>query len=189
RGKPRHAGGGALQLPRPEGSGPHPHRVLSAIPKLQHRRLQQRAPLRGPARRPGGVRTAGRAAQRGRRAGLLTASGGFDPQLLTRARGALLGLVIGNQLGVPTERLGTATAIRNAFPQGVRDLAPPPKGSPFDDDAALALLLAESLAERGDFDANDGAQRWLNWMEMDGRGIGVLTQRALRLIARGAEPF
>src|SRR5256885_5002970 len=51
---------------------------------------------------------------------------GVDPQLLTRARGALLGLVIGNQLGVPTERLGTAAAIRNAFPQGVRDLARPP---------------------------------------------------------------
>ena len=119
----------------------------------------------------------------------MTASGGFDPQLLTRARGALLGLVIGNQLGVPTERLGTATAIRNAFPQGVRDLAPPPKGSPFDDDAALALLLAESLAERGDFDANDVAQRWLNWMKRDGRGIGLTTQRALRFVERGMEPF
>jgi len=119
----------------------------------------------------------------------LTVSGGFDPQLLTRARGALLGLVIGNQLGVPTERLGTATAIRDAFPQGVRDLAPPPKGSPFDDDAALALLLAESLAERGDFDANDVAQRWLNWMKRDGRGIGLTTQRALRFVERGMEPF
>jgi len=34
-----------------------------------------------------------------------------------RARGALLGLVIGNQLAVPTERLGTAKAIREAFPR------------------------------------------------------------------------
>ena len=102
----------------------------------------------------------------------MTTPGSIDPQLLTRARGALLGLVIGNQLGVPTERLGTATAIRQAFPQGVRDLAPAPTGSPFDDDAALTLLLAESLAERGDFDANDVAQRWVNWMKRDGRGIG-----------------
>jgi len=55
----------------------------------------------------------------------------LDPRLLMRARGALLGLVIGNQLAVPTERLGTAQAIREAFPEGmtlVRDLAPPPKG-------------------------------------------------------------
>ena len=78
---------------------------------------------------------------------------------MSRARGALLGLVVGNQLGVPTERLGSAAAIREAFPQGVRDLQPPPKGSPFDDDAAMTLLLAESLAERGDLDATDVAAR------------------------------
>jgi len=66
----------------------------------------------------------------------LTARAPLDPRLVVRARGALLGLVVGNQLGVPTEGLGSREAIRAAFPQGVRDLAPPPKGSPFDDDAA-----------------------------------------------------
>ena len=80
----------------------------------------------------------------------------MDPHLVVRARGALLGLVVGNQLGVPTEGKD-AQAIREAFPQGVRDLAPPPKGSPFDDDAAMTLLLADSLAEKGDFDAEDVA--------------------------------
>ena len=119
----------------------------------------------------------------------MTAPPSPDPLLLTRARGALLGLVVGNQLGVPTEKLGTAAAIRKAFPQGVRDLAPPPKGSPFDDDAAMTLLLGESLADRGDFDAGDVADRWIKWMKRDGRGIGLTTQRALRLIERGTEPF
>ena len=114
---------------------------------------------------------------------------GPDPRLLGRARGALLGLVAGNQLGVPTERLGTAKAIRAMFPAGIRDLAPPPKGSAFDDDAAMALLLAESLVERGDFDARDVAERWVKWMRVDGRGIGVTTQRALKQIERGTEPF
>lgn len=113
----------------------------------------------------------------------------LDPRLVTRGRGALLGLAVGNQLGVPTEALGTAQAVRAAFPQGVRDLAPPPKGSPFDDDAAMTLLLAESLVEKGDFDANDVAGRWVKWMKLDGRGIGATTQRALRLIERGTEPF
>jgi ADP-ribosyl-[dinitrogen reductase] hydrolase len=112
-----------------------------------------------------------------------------DPVLVSRARGALLGLAVGNQLGVPTEPLGTAAAIRRAFPQGVRDLAPPPPGSPFDDDAAMALLLAESLLERGDFDPADVAARWVRWMKLDGRGMGPTTQRALRLIERGVEPF
>jgi ADP-ribosyl-[dinitrogen reductase] hydrolase len=112
-----------------------------------------------------------------------------DSKLITRARGALLGLVVGNQLGVPTERYGTAKAIREAFPQGIRDLTPPPRGSPFDDDAAMTLLLAESLVEKGDFDATDVAERWVRWMKIDGRGIGLTTQRALRLIERGTEPF
>ncbi len=112
----------------------------------------------------------------------------LDPQFVTRARGALLGLVIGNQLGVPTEHL-TAERIRAAFPNGVRDLQPPPAGSPYDDDAAMTLLLAQSLAERGEFDATDVAERWVEWLRSDGRGIGVTTEQALRLIELGAEPF
>src|ERR1051326_7942026 len=113
----------------------------------------------------------------------------MDPQLVSRARGALLGLVAGNQLGVPTEHLATAEAIRKAFPNGVRDLAPPPKNSPYDDDAAMALLLGESLLSTTSFDAGDVARRWVRWMKVDGRGIGLTTKRALTLIDRGKEPF
>src|SRR5258708_24424952 len=111
------------------------------------------------------------------------------PGVVTRARAALLGLVAGNQLGVPTETYGTPEAIQAAFPTGPVDPPPPPKGSPYDDDAAMTLLLGESLVERGDFDASDVAQRWVKWMKVDGRGIGVQTRRALRLIERGVEPF
>src|SRR5213596_4341214 len=112
----------------------------------------------------------------------------MDPQLVSRARGALLGLVAGNQLGVPTEGMGSE-AIRKAFPNGLHDLAPPPKNSPYDDDAAMALLLGESLLAAKGFDATDVAQRWVKWMKVDGRGIGVTTRRALTLIDRGKEPF
>ena len=113
----------------------------------------------------------------------------MDPQLVSRARGALLGLVAGNQLGVPTEHLGTADAIRKAFPRGLVDLAPPPKNSPYDDDAAMALLFGESLLATKGFDATDIARRWVKWMKVDGRGIGTTTRRALTLIDRGKEPF
>ena len=113
----------------------------------------------------------------------------MNPELVSRARGALLGLVAGNQLGVPTEHLGTPEAIRKAFPNGVWDLAPPPKNSPYDDDAAMTLLLGESLLECKGFDATDVARRWVKWMKVDGRGIGVTTRRALTLIDRGKEPF
>ena len=101
----------------------------------------------------------------------------------------MLGLVAGNQLGVPTEHLGTAEAIRKAFPNGVRDLAPPPKNSPYDDDAAMTLLLGESLLASNGFDAADVSRRWVKWMKVDGRGIGLTTKRALTLIDRGKEPF
>jgi ADP-ribosyl-[dinitrogen reductase] hydrolase len=112
-----------------------------------------------------------------------------DPQLVSRARGALLGLVAGNQLGVPAEHLGTPDAIRKAFPNGLLDLAPPPKNSPYDDDAAMTLLLGESLLACKGFDAGDVAGRWVKWMKVDGRGIGLTTKRALTLIDRGKEPF
>jgi ADP-ribosyl-[dinitrogen reductase] hydrolase len=112
----------------------------------------------------------------------------MDPQLVSRARGALLGLVAGNQLGVPTEGM-ESEAIRDAFPNGLQDLAPPPKNSPYDDDAAMALLLGESLLAAKGFDAADVARRWVKWMKVDGRGIGWTTKRALTLIDRGKEPF
>src|SRR5262245_49174867 len=114
---------------------------------------------------------------------------GLDPQLLSRARGALLGLVAGNQLAAPTRHLGTVEAIRTAFPNGVWDLAPPPAGSPYDADAAMSLMLAESLLERRSFDAADVARRWVRWMERDGRGVGAVTRRALTLIDQRVEPF
>ncbi len=53
----------------------------------------------------------------------------------------------------------------------------------------MALLLGESLLASRDFDAADVARRWVKWMKVDGRGIGVTTRRALTLIERGKEPF
>src|SRR5438874_3744145 len=113
----------------------------------------------------------------------------MEPELVSRARGALLALVAGNQLGVPTEHLGTPEAIAKQFPAGVTDLAAAHKNSPYDDDAAMALLLGESLVQSNGFDAADVARRWVKWMKVDGRGIGVTTRRALTLIDRGKEPF
>src|ERR1051325_3862822 len=112
----------------------------------------------------------------------------MDPQLVSRARGALLGLVAGNQLGVPTEHLATAEAIRKAFPNGVRDLAPPPKTSPHEHEAAMALLLGGSLPSTTGLDAVAGARRGIPWMKVAGRGIGLTTKRGRALIARARAP-
>src|SRR5437667_139723 len=53
----------------------------------------------------------------------------------------------------------------------------------------MALLLGESLLASKGFDVNDVARRWVKWMKVDGRGIGIRTKRALTLIDRGKEPF
>jgi len=107
------------------------------------------------------------------------------PRARSRARGALLGLVAGNQLGVPTEHLGTPEAIRKAFPNGVWDLASAPKNSPYDDDAAMTLLLRGIAARVQGIRRHRRGASWVKWMKVDGRGIGVTTRRALTLIDRG----
>ena len=86
-----------------------------------------------------------------------------DPQLMTRARGALLAHAAGSRL----------------VSGGESD------GKP----AALSRLFAESLVERQEFDAADVSRRWVHWMDRDGRGLGLTTRRALELMEAGVEPF
>lgn len=106
----------------------------------------------------------------------------------TRARGALLGLAAGNALGVPSELLRTPEAIRAAFPGGLRDVvrADTP-ASPFDDDTAMALLLAEELLT-GEVDLERLAHRWIDWMDRDGRGVGSWTRTALNHLRTHGSP-
>jgi len=108
--------------------------------------------------------------------------------LAMRARGALLGLAAGNALGVPTEPLGTPEAIRAAYPAGLRDIvrADTP-ASPFDDDTAMALLLAEEILG-GDVDLERLAMRWIDWMDADGRGVGAWTRTALNHLRTHGSP-
>ncbi|HET9293223.1 MAG TPA: ADP-ribosylglycohydrolase family protein [Gemmatimonadales bacterium] len=111
-----------------------------------------------------------------------------SPTLGERARGALLGLAAGNALGVPTEFLGSSDAIRAAFPDGVRDIPPVRQAdSPFDDDTAMTLLLAEELLEP-QLSLERLAGRWIGWMDSDGRGIGVQTRSALNHIRTHGSP-
>jgi ADP-ribosyl-[dinitrogen reductase] hydrolase len=104
------------------------------------------------------------------------------PDLATRARGALLGHAVGNALGVPSESLHTPERIAATFPGGLRDIQrrDTPE-SPHDDDLALTLILAEELLE-ADVDLRRLAQRWIDWAERDGRGLGLWTRTALRHI-------
>jgi len=115
----------------------------------------------------------------------------MPPALLTtvqRARGALLGHAAGNALGVPTEFLGSPEAIRAKFPDGLRDiLRRDTPTSPFDDDVAMALELAEELLA-GDVDLQRLAGRWVAWLDRDGRGAGNWTRTALNHIRTHGTP-
>ena len=108
--------------------------------------------------------------------------------IASRSRGCLLGLAAGNALGLPTEFLHTAEAIRERFPSGLREVIRQDTAeSPYDDDLALALIQAEELLEP-ELDLQRLAMRWVEWRQKDGRGIGLWTRTALDHIATHHSP-
>lgn len=117
-----------------------------------------------------------------------------------RIEGGLLGLLIGDALGVPYEFHGPEAippidAIELEPPASFRRAhAGTPPGT-WSDDGAQAMCLAASLIERGHLDLDDFAERLLRWwtdgyMAVDGRvfDIGVQTQLAFQALAGGADP-
>lgn len=108
--------------------------------------------------------------------------------LADRARGAMLGLAVGNALGLPAEALGSADAIAARWPGGLTEvLRQDSPASPWDDDVALAVILAEELASP-EVDLRRLAHRWVAWARDDGRGIGTQTRAALAHIATHDSP-
>jgi ADP-ribosyl-[dinitrogen reductase] hydrolase len=102
-----------------------------------------------------------------------------EPSLAERARGSILGHAAGNALGVPTEFLGTPAAIEREFSGGLQEIRRrDTPNSPWDDDVAMAVHLAEELLEP-EPDLERLTRRWVTWMEEDGRGVGGWTRTAL----------
>lgn len=103
---------------------------------------------------------------------------------LQRFQGCLVGVAVGDALGLPLEGW-TRQKIRRRF--GVlREMVDGfrPAGS-VSDDTMQTLCLAESLAELGHFDADDFVRRLLHWYLTDPFGIGTHTERVLSLVAQG----
>jgi ADP-ribosylglycohydrolase len=120
-----------------------------------------------------------------------------DPTLHARLEGALIGLLVGDALGVPYE-FHPPTAIP---PIHAIEFDPPagfdrahrgvPPGT-WSDDGAQALCLLDSLLACGRLDTDDLGRRLLRWYDngylaVDGIvfDVGITTGEAIRMIAGG----
>lgn len=95
-----------------------------------------------------------------------------------RERGLMAGIAAGNLLGVTVEGK-SRSAVRSAYPHGIRDIPAKP-GYPDDDDLAQSIIIAEA-AEAGPLNADDLGRRFWAWAERNGLGMGNLTCKALTL--------
>ena len=107
-------------------------------------------------------------------------------QLSDRARGVILGLAVGNLLGLPIEG-DSYRHIQRAYPDGVRDIDHREAQRPMDDDLAQAVELGEALVDGGDY-VNAFANRLVVWARENGRGMGILTSQAIRELGAGHAP-
>jgi ADP-ribosylglycohydrolase len=123
-------------------------------------------------------------------------------EMLTRARGALYGLAIGDALGMPTQMLSRAEIVRRWGPL-VPGFEPAPPGHPIaggmpagtvTDDTEQAVLLARLLVKgRGTIDPHELAAALTAWERaMAERGsldlLGPSTKRAVAAILAGVPP-
>lgn len=112
------------------------------------------------------------------------------PALVTlrdRYRGTLLGLAVGNTLGIPVEAWPSAE-IRRRYPKGIREIDPLELKLPWDDDLAQAVILAEAILEHDTLRHDDLATRLMAWFESNGRGMGSQTRAVISALRLGMPP-
>ena len=105
-----------------------------------------------------------------------------------RAEGALLGLACGDALGRPVEFYppGAIEAEHGTLTEMVGNGTHGKPTGTVTDDTEQALCIARSLVERGEFDPEDIAERFVAWYNGGPFDIGIMTAEALGRIDRGA---
>ena len=98
-------------------------------------------------------------------------------ELQDRCRGLMVGLAVGNLLGILCEGW-EREEIRLGWPDGVRDIEAKP-GYPDDDDLAQAIILAAACHGAEALDTDDLARRFWVWGEENGLGMGHATKMTL----------
>ena len=113
---------------------------------------------------------------------------------ISRYRGSLLGLAVGDALGTTLEfkSPGTFLPITDMVGGGPFNLEP----GEWTDDTSMALCLAESLIEKEKFDPIDQMQRYLKWyrdghLSSNGKcfDIGITIGNALRKFEKTKDPY
>jgi ADP-ribosylglycohydrolase len=107
--------------------------------------------------------------------------------LRDRYRGTLLGLAVGNALGLPVESW-PSSEIRRQYPRGIRDIRPDEVLLPWDDDLAQAVILAEAILEHDTMKNEDLARRLMDWFVSNGRGMGGQTRAVINALHKGMMP-
>ena len=112
----------------------------------------------------------------------------LEGSLISRFQGCLVGLGVGDSLGAPVEGMSRAE-IKRKYGQvtemlggGWHGLQP----GGYTDDTAMMLCIARSIVEKGRFDPEDVAARFLHWFDAGPIGIGRTTWIALSEMKRGA---
>ncbi len=111
--------------------------------------------------------------------------------VVARARGALIGLAVGDALGGPLEFTSPAEArarhggrVTEMVGGGWLHLRP----GQTTDDTAMALALARSLDECGTYDEADALKRYLAWRASSPPDIGITVAAVLGAAAAGEPP-
>lgn len=117
-----------------------------------------------------------------------------DQETRDRFRGCLVGLAVGDALGTTLEFRppGSFDPVSDMIGKGPFDLMP----GQWTDDTSMALCLAASLIERGEFDPGDQMDRYVRWwregyMSSTGRcfDIGNTTAAALSGYETTGDPW
>jgi len=115
-------------------------------------------------------------------------------EIISRFRGCLLGLAVGDAVGVTAEfqPRGTFEPVTDMLGGGVYGLHP----GEWTDDTSMALCMGASLVEMGGFDARDHMERYRRWyrdgyMSSTGRcfDIGCTVLDALKRYESTGDPF
>ncbi|MFF0262100.1 ADP-ribosylglycohydrolase family protein [Streptomyces microflavus] len=97
-----------------------------------------------------------------------------------RVAGAVIGSAVGDALGAPFE-FGPAGVFSARFPDGVSTLSGGGGWDPGEatDDTQMAVLVGESLLERGGLDLPDVFDRFRRWAAGEPKDIGLQTEDVL----------